>query len=126
MICSIKGVLFLFEQLKKEGFKYLMTTKVNYYLHVKLISQDHIVNISYSFQVNQDCCENLFSGVRSLGSGSHPNPLEFATRMRVIKVKNNIGALVPDGANVRLTNDDNSDDPCLESELGKYFIIFTI
>ena len=28
MICSIKGVLFLFDQLKKEGFKYLMTTKV--------------------------------------------------------------------------------------------------
>lgn len=28
MLCSIKGVLFLFDQLKKEGFKYLMTTKV--------------------------------------------------------------------------------------------------
>ena len=28
MICSIKGAIFLFEELKKEGFKYLMTTKV--------------------------------------------------------------------------------------------------
>ena len=38
--------------------------------------------------------------------------------MRVIKVKNNIDALVPDGANVKLAKD-VSDDPCLESELGK-------
>ena len=53
-----------------------------------------------------------------MGSGSHPNPLEFATRMRVIKVKNNISSLVPDSANVKLTNDDNHDDPCLESEIG--------
>ena len=53
-----------------------------------------------------------------MGSGPHPNPLEFATRMRVIKVKNNIDALVPDGANVKLAKD-VSDDPCLESELGK-------
>lgn len=29
MICAIKGAIFLFEQLKKEGFQYLMTTKVN-------------------------------------------------------------------------------------------------
>ena len=29
LICAIKGVIFLFEQMKKEGFKYLMTTKVN-------------------------------------------------------------------------------------------------
>ena len=77
--------------------------------------------------MNQDCCENLFSVVRSLGSGPHPNPLEFATRMRVIKVKGNISALVPDGANVKLANDDNIDDPCLESDLGiilKYSIAF--
>lgn len=60
-----------------------------------------------------------------MGGGSHPNSLEFATRMRVIKVKNNIAALVPDGANVRLTYDDNLDDPCLESELGIYFVIFS-
>ena len=55
-------------------------------------------------------------------SGPHPNPLEFATRMRVIKVKNNIAALVPDGANVRVARDDNNDDPCLESELGIHFV----
>ncbi len=29
MICAIKGAVFLFEQLKNVGFKYLMTTKVN-------------------------------------------------------------------------------------------------
>ena len=29
MLCAIKGVIVLFEQLKKEGFKYLMTTKVD-------------------------------------------------------------------------------------------------
>ena len=63
--------------------------------------------------------------VRSLGSGPHPNPLEFATRMRVIKVKNNISALVPDGANVKLTDDENHDDPCLESELGKILKVST-
>ena len=113
LICAIKGVIFLFEQMKKEGFKYLMTTKV---YCVVYLSRLCLKQILYT-QVNQDCCENLFSVVRSMGSGPHPNPLEFATRMRVIKVKNNIDALVPDGANVKLAKD-GSDDPCLESELG--------
>ena len=60
-----------------------------------------------------------------MGSGPHPNPLEFATRMRVIKVKNNIAALVPDGANVRVARDDNNDDPSLESELGIHFVLMS-
>ena len=54
------------------------------------------------------------------GSHTHPNPLEFATRIRVIKVTSNIDALVPDGANVKLTRDDNTEDPSFEAELGSY------
>ena len=52
------------------------------------------------------------------GSHTHPNPLEFATRIRVVKVTSNIDALVPDGANVKLTRDDNTEDPSFEAELG--------
>ena len=56
------------------------------------------------------------------GSHTHPNPLEFATRIRVVKVTTNIDALVPDGANVKLTRDDNktsvSDDHDFDAELG--------
>ena len=58
------------------------------------------------------------------GSHTHPNPLEFATRIRVVKVTSNIDALVPDGANVKLTRDDNTElvteDPSFEAELGSY------
>ena len=76
-------------------------------------------------QVNQDHVENLFSIIRSMGgSHTHPNPLEFATRIRVVKVTSNIDALVPDGANVKLTRDDNTEsvteDPSFEAELGSY------
>ena len=69
--------------------------------------------------------ENLFSIIRSMGgSHTHPNPLEFSTRIRIVKVTTNIDALVPDGTCVKLTKDDNTEpvteDPSFEAELGKY------
>ena len=39
MMCAIKGVIFLFEHLKKEGFKYLMTTKVKCISHYTYLKQ---------------------------------------------------------------------------------------
>ena len=70
-------------------------------------------------QVNQDCLENTFSVIRSMGGAkTHPNPLEFATRFRIVKVTNNIASLVSHKANVRPTDDDNIDEPYYASELG--------
>ena len=70
-------------------------------------------------QVNQDCLENTFSVIRSMGGAkTHPNPLEFATRFRIVKVTNNIASLVSHKANVRSTDDDNIDEPYYASELG--------
>ena len=63
--------------------------------------------------------ENMFSVVRSMGgSHTHPNPLEFATRARIIKITNNIDSLLPDDTNVKLAMDNNIDEPYLASEIG--------
>ena len=67
--------------------------------------------------------ENKFSVVRSMGgSHTHPNPLEFAIRIRAIKITNNVKDMLSDKSNVKLAMDDNTDEPYLASEIGKYLL----
>ena len=59
---SIKSTIDLYNELKSQGVKYLLTTRIN-----------------------QDCLENLFSTVRFMGGNDcHPSAKDFATRMRNI------------------------------------------
>ena len=77
-------------------------------------------------QINQDCVENMFSVVRSMGgSYTHPNPLEFATRARIVKITNNVDALLPDNTNVKLAMDNNTDEPYMSSEIGTNLFIMS-
>ena len=70
IIAGIKITLALWDQLKNETFR--GGDKFPYLLTYKL---------------NQDVLENLFSAVRSLGgSDTNPNPLQFCTRIRILKV----------------------------------------
>ena len=70
IITGIKVTLALWDQLKNETFR--GGDKFPYLLTYKL---------------NQDVLENLFSAVRSLGgSDTNPNPLQFCTRIRILKV----------------------------------------
>ena len=39
MLCSIEGVIFLFDELKKEGFQYLITTKVDNNIYLSSLIQ---------------------------------------------------------------------------------------
>ena len=76
------------------------------------------------FQVNQDCLENTFSVIRSMGGAkTHPNPLEFATRFRIVKVTNNITALVSHKANVKPAHDDNIDH-VKDGVIQRFYFIF--
>ena len=60
------------------------------------------------------------------GSHTHPNPLEFTIRVRIVIITNNVKNMLSDKSNVKLAMDDNTDEPYLASEIGKYlFIIFT-
>ena len=88
IICSIQSVLALWGELKEEGFQWLLTRRLN-----------------------QDCIENLFSVVRSLGgTDTNPNPVQFCTRIRILKMKTNFDemkVLLKDtNVSVELSNDD--------------------
>ena len=67
ILCSIKSVQSLWEELRQEGFSYLLTHKLN-----------------------QDFVENLFSAIRGMGgSDTHPDPVTFCNRIRILKIQQN-------------------------------------
>ena len=62
----------LYNELKSQGVKYLLITRIN-----------------------QDCSENLFSTVRFMGGNDcHPSAKDFATRMRNICLSKNIDLVI--------------------------------
>ena len=67
ILCSINSVRSLFDELRKEGFSYLLTHKLN-----------------------QDFVENLFSAIRGMGgSDTNPDPVTFCNRIRILKIQQN-------------------------------------
>ena len=65
ILCSIKSVRSLWEELRQEGFSYLLTHKLN-----------------------QDIIENLFSAVRGMGgSDTNPDPVTLCNRIRILKIQ---------------------------------------
>ena len=103
ILCSINAVLALWAELKEEGFDWLLTHKLN-----------------------QDVLENFFSAVRALGCGdSNPNPVQFCSRLRILKMKNNFDAIQVlirgSQTSVEPTTDNDGDlhEPFVASELGR-------
>ena len=77
IIVGIRSTLALFKELKDENMDFLLTTRVN-----------------------QDCIENLFSCVRSMGgNGTHPTPIEAMNRIRKLCLTKSV-QFVLDNANV--------------------------
>ena len=67
ILCSINSVRSLFDELRKEGFSYLLTHKLN-----------------------QDFVENLFFAIRGMGgSDTNPDPVTFCNRIRILKIQQN-------------------------------------
>ena len=65
ILCSIQAVRSLWEELRKEGFSYLLTHKLN-----------------------QDIIENLFSAIRGMGGAdTNPDPVTFCNRIRILKIQ---------------------------------------
>ena len=84
IIVSIRSTLALFEELKQENIDFLLTTRVN-----------------------QDCIENLFSCIRSMGgNGTHPTPIEAVNRIRKLCLTKSVHYIL-DNANV-----EQSDQEC--------------
>ena len=103
ILCSIKAVQALWAELKVEGFDWLATQKLN-----------------------QDVIENFFSAVRSLGGGdTNPNPVQFCTRLRILKMKNNFDVIniLIHGSQTSVEptteNDEDLQEPFVASELGR-------
>ena len=103
IICSINATFALWDELRAEGFKWLLTHKLN-----------------------QDCLENFFSAVRALGGGdTNPNSVQFCNRLRILKMKNNFDAisiLIDDkGTSVELSSvdDERLEEPFVASEIGR-------
>ena len=77
IIVSIRSTLALFEELKRENMEFFLTTRVN-----------------------QDCIENLFSCVRSMGgNGTHPTPIQTMNRIRKLCLTKSVNFIL-DNANV--------------------------
>ena len=98
IIVSINAVLALWAEMKEEGCKFLMTHRLN-----------------------QDCLENFFSAVRSLGgSDTNPNSVQFCTRVRILKMERNLESvtnLVKD-SHVEVAKDEDSEELFVSSEIG--------
>ena len=93
IIVSINAVLHLWKDLKEEGFKYLLTHRLN-----------------------QDCLENLFSSVRALGGAdSNPNSVQFCTRIRILKIRGNSDVVTSILKN-KITHVEASEENTEESE----------
>ena len=91
LIATINSVIDLFEELKNEGFKYLLTGRCN-----------------------QDCLENIFSVVRQgNGAWGHPNAPEFCRRLRKICITGNIVECMSDCNSSVSLESNAADDPIL-------------
>ena len=101
IIVSIKAVLALWAELKEEGCQFLLTHRLN-----------------------QDCLENFFSCVRAMGrADTNPNPVQFCSRIRILKLSKNIEAinlLVKDKKLQVSVSDDQDEDKesFISSEIG--------
>ena len=99
ILCSIQSVRSLWEELRQEGFSYLLTHKLN-----------------------QDFVENLFSAIRGMGgSDTHPDPVTFCNRIRILKIQHNydsIKRLIGEKkTSVELSVDEILEEPFIGSEL---------
>ena len=108
IIVSIKSVLALWAELKEEGCKFLLTRKLN-----------------------QDCLENFFSAVRSLGGqDTNPNPVQFCIRIHILKMQHNIEEvinLVKDkDTPVEVAIDEGFEELFVSSEIGMKGDIFRL
>ena len=102
IIVSINSVLALWAELKEEGCKYLLTRKLN-----------------------QDCLENFFSAVRSLGGpDTNPNSVQFCTRVRILKTRRNLDTVIDivkdknTHVEVEDVDDRSSEELFVSSEIG--------
>ena len=108
IIVSINATLTLWAEMKEEGCKYLLTHKLN-----------------------QDCLENFFSAVRSLGGqDTNPNPVQFFIRIRILKMRRNIEEvinLVKDkDTHVEVAVDEGFEELFVSSEIGMKGDIFSL
>ena len=72
LLVSIRSIIELFKELKSDGLKYLLTTRVN-----------------------QDVLENSFSSLRYMGgNNTHPSASNFCERIRLLCVLKNIHFVV--------------------------------
>ena len=99
ILCSIKSVRSLWEELREEGFSYLQTHKLN-----------------------QDLIENLFSAVRGMGgSDTNPDPVTFCNRIRILKIQQDYDPikLLIEGkkTSVELSVDEILEEPFIAQEL---------
>ena len=99
ILCSIKSVRSLFEELREEGFSYLLTHKLN-----------------------QDILENLFSAIRGMGgSDTNPDPVTFCNRIRILKLQQDYDPikLLIEGkkTSVELSVDEILEEPFIAQEL---------
>ena len=72
IIVTIKSIKQLYNDLKKEGIHYLLTSRTN-----------------------QDCLENSFSTLRFMGgSNAHPTANEFCERLRMLCVSKSVNYVI--------------------------------
>ena len=84
ILVSIRSTLALYEELKEENMDFFLTTRVN-----------------------QDCLENIFSSVRSMGGhGTHPTPIEAINRIRKLCLTKSVHYIL-DNANVEQSDQDS-------------------
>ena len=64
ILVSIKSIVSLYNEIKSEGFRYMLTSRLN-----------------------QDCLENLFSRLRCIGGdNTHPSPIIAMDRLRLLTI----------------------------------------
>ena len=83
IIVSIKATLDLYEELKTEGFSFLLTSRLN-----------------------QDSLENVFSQLRALGgNNTHPSSVQTINRIRTLCLSKNVNEIVSNSS-VEMSNED--------------------
>lgn len=74
ILISIESMLELYKELSRQGLRFILTSKLN-----------------------QDCLENVFSKMRSLGT-SHPGPADILTKMKLLLIGANVQGIVENPA----------------------------
>ena len=83
IIVSIKATLDLYEELKTEGFSFLLTSRLN-----------------------QDSLENVFSQLRALGgNNTHPSSVQTINRIRILCLSKSVNEIVSNSS-VEMSNED--------------------